>query len=174
MLAKPWISSASLIYSCPWCRFDGICTFVPNSSGCQDTTATGQCCQTAPYQVLLPHRKCPGNPNPFTARPHTDLCWPTKECRQPISSLKLCPFTQDEKKNRNGTDVLEKANCWNSTHCLKTCEQEKKNHRESYHHIPIWAFAGLHFVIDQEKRPLLLLRKTYLPQGASQVYWHAA
>lgn len=150
---KPWISSGSLIYSCPWCRLDRdwhICSQRIWLPGHHSNRAVLPDC-------TLP---CPANPNPFTARPHTELCWPTKDRRQPISSLKLCPLTQDEKKNSHGTGVLATTNCWNRPLCLKTCDQEKKNHRESYHHIPIWSLAGLHFII--EKLSLLHLRKTYL------------
>lgn len=50
----------------------------------------------------------------------------------------------------------------------------RKSHRESYHHTPIWGFAGLHFIIEQEKLPLLHFGKPYLPQGVSQVYWNSA
>lgn len=98
VLVKPWISSGSLIYSCPWCSLTGTGTFIPNPSGCQDTAATGQCCQTAPYQVLLPHRECPASPNPFITQPYTELRWPTKDRRQPISYWNFAHFPSMKRK----------------------------------------------------------------------------
>lgn len=142
VLVKPWISSGSLIYSCPWYRLDGdwhICSQPIWLPGHHSNRAVLPAC-TLPGNVL-PHRKCPANPNPW---PHTELCQPTKDHSQPISSPKLFPLTQEEQKTIFFfQNVSSMTNFWNRIHCLKTSEQKNPRELSSYPHLGFFRPAFL-------------------------------